>query len=170
MKISELPNVKEFIELIFDFLKTNKIQSSLRQVEDYDSLCSALLNSEYQTYQYNANIHGYHIDFEPNYTEIEEDVYFFIFGNESNGKNNHILFDYGLKGMTSFIGISFYVEKHLPIVHYFIDSSGKLVVSCCDEKDRSEIIDPSAIMTFDELKQFLKDNSSAGKIVWVEVE
>ncbi len=152
MKISELPNLKLFLSILFKFFKENQIESSLQPINDYNLLLSRILDSELISYSCHPNIEYYGINFKLEKKIDESEIYMLIFGNRKSDKSCFLLIDIGEKDLTSFFTFSWHQEKLPPFMADF-------------ENDGAD-----QIMTLEDFRIFLEANKEQKNLTWINVD
>ena len=155
--------LRECIGILCDHFQSNGIQSELRPVDDFIALKEILMRSEYTKCGYNENTQSYTIDMIQGESSIEESVYLFIFGTD------HVLIDYGERGMRSFMEILADSTRYLPFTRDFL-YNGELIVIDTEGIEKRKRISPEDIMTMNEYREYLKTRNTPGYITRINVE
>ena len=155
------------MRMLFEFFEENNIISSLSDDLDFHDKRLLLLNIEPDECYICGHTGSINISLSVPDSTFEEDdlISFYIFGNGE--EENSLLLDY-CKG-NCFIMLELYCEKYPPLIIDFVSPDNTI-----NEKSAygtSEIrIEESQIMSMDEFKSFLENNSIQGRLNFIEVE
>lgn len=171
MKISECKHLNEFLCILFEFFKKNRIESSLEPIDDFDKLLYRILDSEFINYDCIPGFEQYSIEFKLNQQLNDAEVYFIIFGNNEGNNNSSLLVELGERELNSIIKFSWYEDIMPPFLKDFIDKENKLLIThTATETDEHKNVCDNDFMSFDDFKLFLDKNKEQKYLKWVEVD
>jgi len=147
------PDMILFFDLIFDFIRTGRIHSTVDHMSDYTPIKKIILESELTLFRYNERFDSYSFFLKNDNNTLVDIVLIFTFGNISVNQimitlnNSKIYFELALSD----------VEKHIPLIHYQVENKVKKTFfhSLWAKKIRKKV---KEVMTFDEFILFLDEN------------
>lgn len=167
MRLRDIHLLPESLTMLFEHFKRNKISSCLMPLIDDQALIQRLLDSQFLDFQFLSNI--CQLSFDIITAPVDEpEYYMFIFKKTEQDYGHHIMVEIWEDG-SAYLILSLDINKYLPFVRGLMEDD-LLKVSSLQEGDTHIAVHETDIMTMDEFKNFLSDNSMPGKIIFIEVD
>lgn len=172
MKLNNISNFKETIDLLFTFIENNNIPCLLGSYAELKEATELIYKSEIITWNCAPSYPSLSIDFKLTYDFEFRKVFYFLFKDINDQRENSVLFDLSsFNDSISFIRFEMYSTKYLPFIIGLTEVPGSIEVYTSEgEVEELDEIETSEIMSLTEFESFLCEHPIPGKITFVEVE
>ncbi len=172
MKLINITKFKEIINSLFIFFEKNKIPCLLGKFDELKEIMELAYKSEIISWNCIPSYPSFSIDFKLTYDFEFRKVFYFLFKDANDQRENSVLFDLcSFNDSISFIRFVMYSTKYLPFIIGLTEVPGTIEVydsnGLVNELDE---IDTNEIMSLKEFESFLYEHPIPGEIVMVEVE